>query len=63
MTYILRTIDRQGDWTELKRYSCIIRACSTAELYSDKNLHRNVVVTNTRDRKSLGFVNGAARVT
>ncbi len=58
MTYILRTIDRQGNWTELARYTCIIRACSTAELLSDSTLHRNVVVTNARNRKSLGFVNG-----
>ena len=49
MTYVLRTVTRQGNWIELKRYACIIRACSTAQLLSDRTLHRNVVVTNTRN--------------
>jgi hypothetical protein len=59
--YILRTIERNGDWVELKRYACIIKACSTAELLSDVTLHRNVIVTDTKTRQSLGFVHGRAQ--
>ena len=58
MAYILRTLNRQGDWIELDRFACVIRACSTAELKSDGTVYGNVVVTDTRTRKSLGFVNG-----
>ena len=56
--YILRTLTKQGTWQELKTYPCIIRACSMAELLSNKALRGNVRVTNSRTRKSIGFMNG-----
>ncbi len=57
--FILRTTTRNGgDMVSLNQYNCIIRACSTAQLLSDRNVHGNVTVTNTETRKSLSFVNG-----
>ena len=56
--YKLRTIIKTGDFVELKSYDCVIKACSTAELLSSKNLHKNVVVSCTKTRKMKNFVNG-----
>ena len=58
MTYILRTIDRQGDYIELARHACVIRACSTAELFSHNTVHGIVIVTDSHTRRSLSFVDG-----
>ena len=60
MAFVLRTIDRQGDFQQVGREACIIRACSMAELLSDRTLYGNVIVTNLRDRSSLSFIEGRA---
>jgi len=56
--YKLRTIDKSGDYIELKSYACVIKACSMAELLSDPSLHSNVIVSSTKTREMKNFVNG-----
>ena len=58
--FIIRTITKSGDFNQLKSYDCIIKACSTAALLSDKALHGNAIVTNTKTRATQNFVNGRA---
>ena len=58
--YILRTIEKSGDYVELAVEKCVIRACSMAELLSDKTVHGSVVVTDTKRRQMKNFVNGRA---
>ena len=58
--YILRTIETSGDYVELAVEKCVIRACSMAELLSDKTLYGNVVVTDTKRRQMKNFANGKA---
>jgi len=58
--YILRTIEKSGDYVELAIEKCVIRACSRAELLSDKTLHGNVIVTDTKRRQMKNFVAGRA---
>ena len=57
-TYLIRTVDSNGDYIERAQEADCYRAGSLAELLSEKTVYGNAIITNTKTRQMWTFING-----